>query len=404
MASASDPIEDQVETIIGMMKSYPDSAIGLSHQLFKDASDQDHEYGMVQSNFILGYIYDKYRVDYSKAIIYYLEAIRYAEQATYPNAINNLISVHKNCGVIFKKFNSFELAKSYYKKAIEYAHQIDNQKQVRSLKYNLSGIYRDQNQFDNAISTLHEILEQSEGSSSMRYKTLNRLSFTYFENNDFINAERFSQELIDSKCSDSELLAYSYHIIGKVFVRQQDYHQANKHLFEALSIVHADSNAFADAKAELEVLEDLGTNELQAGNTDKALTYFTEAKKLTALVTQNPEYFNVFKAIANIHFELGNFNEAKLHEDLYAKNLNEYLDLQRQLQETDRSYNMDLITKRYFDEIAKQEQIASILFYSKLISGSLLFLLLLTMGYNWYQKTQLRKSIVRELIDLKIME
>ena len=64
---------------------------------------------------------------------------------------------------------------------------------------------------------------------------------------------------------------------------------------------------------------------------------------------------------------------------------------------------MDLITKRYFDEVAKQEQVASILMYSKLISGTLLFLLLFSLWYNWYQKARLRKSIAQELIDLKMI-
>ncbi|MEQ9302736.1 MAG: hypothetical protein RJQ14_02380 [Marinoscillum sp.] len=112
----------------------------------------------------------------------------------------------------------------------------------------------------------------------------------------------------------------------------------------------------------------------------------------------------MYKLLANCYFEKNLYAESKKYEDLYSESLNNFLKTQEDIQETDRRYNMDLITKRYFDEVAKQEKIATILFYSKLISGTLLALLLFTIGFNWYQKVKLRKNLVRDLMALKMID
>ena len=172
---------ERVNEIVSLIKTNSDSAFTLANQLLEESKSRDDAYGKVQSNFIMAYINENNRGDFGKAIIYYLEAIRYGKRSNYDGVINNLSSLHKNSGAIFRKFNAYTLAEEYYGEALYYARLADDDRQVLSLKYNISALYRDQEKFDDSITILNEILDQSEQKSSMYFKALNRLSFTYYE-------------------------------------------------------------------------------------------------------------------------------------------------------------------------------------------------------------------------------
>lgn len=400
---ASLPIREKVDAIIDIMKDHPDSAINLSHELMNESKSKNHEYGLVQSNFILGYIYDKIQVDYGKAIIFYLEAIRYAKEATYPDANKNLISLHKNCGVIFRKFKSYELAKEYYSKGLKLSKSTNAVNQIVSIQYNLSGVYQDEEDFITSIKLLEDILNYTAPDSYKYYEALNRLTYSHLHLNHDSIAEKYAKKIAEnSNISGIELTSYAYHNLGAIYSKK-DVILAEKYLSKALETL-SQENSTNDKSDEFKIQYDRGENYFAWGSYQKALSFYKEAEILINQVSQLPEYFSLYKSIANLHFDLQQFEEAKKYEDLYSESLNNYLEVQEKIQETDKRYNMDLITKRYFDEVAKQERVASLLFQSKLISGSLVVLLLLTVGFNRYQRNKLRKSIAKDLTDLNLFD
>ena len=126
----ADSISQRVDQITSLISSNPDSAYHLATDLKEESEKKGHDYGIIQSNFILAYINQKTRGDFGKAIIYYLEAIRFAKNSHYDDRIKNLISLHKNCGVIYRKFKAFDLALKYYSKGLDYAEETNDHSQI----------------------------------------------------------------------------------------------------------------------------------------------------------------------------------------------------------------------------------------------------------------------------------
>lgn len=395
-------VSNRVNEISSLIYSHPDSASSLAMELMDDATRQDDPYGVVQSNFILAYLNQMVFNDYGKAVIYYLEAIRYAKKSNYPGAQKDLISFYKNCGVIFRKFKAYDLSKNYYEKGLELANQLSIEKQIVSIKYNLSGILLDEMDYDGAAAIL-EILITEKISGNKYFDILNRLSHIYIKRERYDKAANSLNEILSrSDESPKKIIAYAYQNLGTIESIDGDFHQADslyQLAFQSIQLIES-----PPVHSVFEIHLDAARNFVLWEKNDIALQTFAKAEELIGKITQLPEYFEIYKSLADLHFALRNYHEAKKYEDLYSKSLNQYLNLQEEIQESDRRYNMDLITKRYFDEVAKQERIASILFYSKLISGSLLALLLFSVGYNWYQKVRLRRSIVKELVNLKVID
>lgn len=394
-------LQKRISSIVQLSKTDFEESILLADEFLNDAIAKGSAEDIVQANFTMAYILDE-NGDYGKAIIYYLESIRYAEQSSYEGVNNALISLHKNCGVIFRKFKAFNLAKEYYRKGLLLAHEQSDEKQIVSINYNLSGILLDESDYDSAVAILEGLLTRDiEGSKY--FDILNRLSYAYIQNQDFSSARDKLDKIISSKNeSPVKLLAYAYQNLGTIESLGGNFQLADDYYNRAIENIELVSNRMPSSV--FKIYFDQAKNFADWSKPILALETFSKAENLINEISQHPEYFEIYKAIANVHFNLENFQESKMYEDLYSESINAYLLLQEEVQQTDKQYNMDLITKRYFDEVAKQERIASILFYSKLITGSLLTLLLISVGYNWYQKVSLRRSIVRELVDLKILD
>ncbi|SNS83666.1 hypothetical protein SAMN05421640_1449 [Ekhidna lutea] len=403
-SSAADKVEESISSIIEIMKSHTDSAITLSHKLLDEAKSDNHEYGIVQSNFILGYIHDKLQVDYGKAIVYYLEAIRYAEDSSYPDVQKNLISLYKNCGVIYRKFKAFDLSIEYYQKGLDLAKYVDNHKQIISISYNMAGLFNEMRNDEMAIKLLNQVSELVSPEHPYFFDINNRLSQIYLDNKKYSEAYVLALKILNQGSPSQKELIDTYQILGRVELSAKNFTNADKWFNRAIDTAKTINDRFYKEKALFETFVDKGNLYTAQENTNAALAFYHHAEDLIPQLDQKPQTFSVLKLIANLYFDEGNYNVSKKYEDLYSANLNNYLNLQEEIQSIDKRYNMDLITKRYFDEVAKQEKIASILFYSRLISGSLLALLLFTIGFNWYQKVRLRRSIIKDLVDLQVLK
>ncbi|MEP5612724.1 MAG: hypothetical protein ABJP45_10770 [Cyclobacteriaceae bacterium] len=400
--SVGQSIEERIDILPSLISQYPDSVYQLALKLKSDSEDKNHMNGIVQSNYILAYILDDVRGDYGKAIIYYLEAIRYAQKFNYEKKSKNLISLHKNCGVIFRKFKAFDLAEEYYKKGLEYAEAAADQKQTLSIKYNLSGVYFDQDRFSESINLLDEILDTSEVGSKKYYDILNRLGLSYQKSNMLdLSISTLNLLLEELPLANYKMRGYAFHNLARSYRSKTDFDKAllyyHKSLDEKRKVEGVNSALF-------ETLCEIGETHFDMRNYNESDFRFSEAESLLSDIVKPVKYFQMYKNQANLFYSLGKYERSKYYEDLYSDAMNEYLRIQSEIRETDQRYNMDLITKRYFAEVDKQERIADILMYSKLTSGGLLTLLLLVIAYHRYQKIMLRRSIERELIALKIVD
>ncbi|WP_425391928.1 tetratricopeptide repeat protein [Ekhidna sp.] len=396
-------IKEKVKQIVKVSKSDFDSSIVMANDLLDESKEQDFDEGIVQSYFTLAYLY-KNNGDYAKSIIFYLEAIRYAEDSDYEGVQATLSSLYKNSGNIFREFNSHSLAREYFEKSIRIAEKLNDIHQVISNKYNLSGVFLDEEDYSGAAFLLESLLQMEEASESkLYYDILNRLAYAHLKNNDFESAATYAKVIVDStSVAKPKLVAFAYHNLGAVASKKEEFQLSNQYFNSGLEYIIKEEN-LVDKTAEFELLHNQGRNLVLWDKSEEALKVYHTAESMIPTLTQQPKYFELYQDIATVYFDMKDYDLSKKYTDLYSESMNKYLELKEEIQQTDKSYNMDLITKRYFDEVAKQERIASILFYSKLISGTLLALLLMTIGYNWYQKVKLRKSIVQELMDLKVI-
>lgn len=352
-----------------------------------------NSYWLSKSNYFLGYLYRENQ-EFGKAIIHYLEAIRYAEKGGFESAEKDIISIHNRCGIIFRKFKAFELSEKYYDKGILMASEGEYNDLLILLKYNYAGLLRETDQLKKAKNVLSSTIPALEKGSDDYFDFKNRLALTHYDMGQFDKAIVIYNEIAAEVSPSNYLLGYSYHNLAKAYKAISDFNNSEKFYLLAIE-VKKNKESYSSLYGYAELM-------IKVGRIEESLKYFKLANILVN--EKDPESFKIYKVQADLHYKLENYELAKKYEDLYSKNLNDFLLIQQELQEIDRQLNLNLITKRYFDEVSKQERIASILLYSRLISGSLLILLLTSIGYNQYEKIRVRKNIEKQLSQLEMLD
>lgn len=392
--------EDDLKQIRSLIKDNLPEAKSLALNLKERLKDSSNEDSYFRTNYLLGYIY-KEEGDFGKAIIYYLESIRLAENSS-SDFTEDLISLYNRCAIIYRQFKAYDLATEYYSKGKILAQESGDEKMINLLNFNLTGVYIDNELYDEALELLDANLILAK---KLNYKIddhYNRIASVYLKLKEYDKALTYYSLLEEVTSNENyEMLGYLYHNMALAFegLGEDKIHTENLYRKSIkLKKQHTNNSILFSSYF------DLGRFMYESDRVIESIEYFDLAIGIIDNRSSVPSEIDVYKYKANALFAMEKYNEAKVFEDVYASKLNQYLELQENIQDSDKKYNMDLITKRYFDEVAKQERIASILFYSKLISGSLLALLLLTIGMNWYQKVKLRKNIVRELMALKMID
>ncbi len=397
LPASSSTFQSDLDSISSLLRSRDfQEAKSFTIQAKAKNDGKGNAHWLTRSNLLLGYIYTV-EDDYAKAIIHYLEGIRYSKNASYDEVESNLASLYYRCGDIFRRFKAYQLAEEYFFKGLEYA----DEDMDLIIKYNIAALYKDKGDYNLAIDLLSENIEKLDVGSRNYFNFNNRLALTLTEAKEFQKSiqvrkrviEEISEDNIHEKGKYHHNLAKTYRLSGNYELALESYSKAIE--YKGLKKVKKSlfSSYFGIAETYFEL-----------GGYKSAEEYFAKAEELIDLQPTHPDYFEIYKKCADLNYTLGKYEKTKHYEDLYTANMNDYVSLQSEVQNTDQRYNMDLITKRYFAEVDKQERIASILMYSKITSGSLLALLFIVIGYHRYQKIRLRKSIERELIALKIIE
>ena len=128
-----------------------------------------------------------------------------------------------------------------------------------------------------------------------------------------------------------------------------------------------------------------------------------KAINLIEYTKTNPESFEAYKTLSDLYYSIGDKDKGRFYQEEYFSISQEYIALQQKIQQKDKEYNFELITKRYFDDVKKQDRLASVMMYSKISIGGLLALLIMVVTYFQSEKIRMRKSIERELKSLKVL-
>lgn len=387
--------EDQLKHIYSLLSSDSDSARQLSLQLLKDAEKDDNIYTLVKTNYILGYI-TKQEKQFEKSVIYYLEAIRYADFGDYEEVEKDRISLRQNIANTFRNFGVNTLATKYNLEALNIAMLNNMTQAIADIKFNQALVYKQEENYGEAIDFFVELLKAD---LVDRNRILSEIGICHFLLEDYSEAEKYFNDLATNPSVDAaKFKAKALHNLAEICYEKGLISESIAHLHNAIEIKESTSNT--SIYSLFNSYRNIGRYLYEKGEFSRSEDYLQKATDIAAAVEWDANSFEVYKTLSDLYYSTNRLDLGKKYIDLYSSKVQEYIQTQEKLQEKDNEY-FELLTKRYFDEVQKQEQITEIMFYSKMISGSLLALLLLVVGYNRFEKIRLRRNIEKELVALQ---
>lgn len=392
-------VNDELSEIYSHLQTNSELAIDLALELKDKCENSNNYYGLVKANYYLGYLHEM-KGAHGKAVIFYLEALRNSEKASYNELHKDQISLNKNLGNIFRKYNAFTLATTYNFNGIELASNHNDTAQLVSLKFNESLNLKDQEKYNESIDLFESIYQLSNPSRKLRI--LNELGLLSIEQGNLNQAISYFNKLILQSSEGSSYRFKALHNLGNVHFERNSLDSAIHFYLEAISL--KENSEKKDLKSLFLSYKAVGELFLLKEQYKQSEKYLSLAEEVIPSIPNHIEHFKLYELCSYYNYAIGNSSQGKYYSDLYSTKVDQYLITQSEIQESDQKYNMDLITERYFAEVDKQESIAEILMVSKLTSGGLLALLLMVIGYHRYKKISLRKSIERELMALNLID
>ena len=391
-------IEVQVDSALSLLAKDRVKCVEYTKLLLEESQRENNLYGLVKSNFILGYL-RKREGDFGKAIIYYLEGIRYAKDAKYGNATKDLVGLLKNTGNVFKKFNNYESAKSYYQKGMDLAIELGEIEKYTDLVYLTAEVMKDEGKGDEAAKLLESTFEHFNHISKNSVADIyNLLGQVYSDLGNERKAVDNFNKLQDYVEGDEKLeglyYSWSFHNLGELYFNLGNFEDANKKYKKALEYK---LKIKASEKSLFYSYRDLGETLIFQENYSDAYNYLKRAEKLYSYAKNVPEHYTIYKLLSICSQEIGKLDEFSNYQHLYASSLENYLAEQRQIEAADKKYNLELIIQRYFARVAEQERYQQIQYYSAVGGSFLVTLIVLILAFYQYRKYRLRRDLETSL-------
>lgn len=398
-ANASNSTSEDLNTLSTYLSSDIDSAYILSKQYLQKFHDNDDYFGIVRANYYLGYIANL-KKNYGKSVIYYLEAIRYAEMTDYESIENDKINLRRNLANIFRSFKANSLATKYNLEGISIAEEEGITNQVITLNRNQGLVYHEAKDFSNAIKCYEKVIEL--GDDEDKYRTINQIGLVHFDSKDYEQAITIFESIVGLDGDFSRYSAKALHNLGEIHYALGDIDNSIEFLQNSIALKLSLNGV--DNYSLFNSYRSIGRYLFEVNEIEKAEEHLLEAEKIFSYAEWDQKSYEIFKTLSNLYYSINNNSLGQKYSELYYNKVQEYLDTQNEIQQQDKEYNFDLITKRYFDEVESQERIASIMQTSKISIGALLSLLLLTIAYHRLEKIRMRRNIEKELTSLKMLD
>lgn len=387
-------ISDDVDVALNLLNSDKERCESFTIELLAKSKDSGDSYGLVKSNYILGYL-KKTEGDFGKAVLYYLEGIRYAENAFYENSDKDFISLLQNTGNIFRKFGNYELAREYYSKAMALAMERNDLQKYTFLVFLTSRVFSDEKKYDEAISILESTYAHFHSiKKSTVAEIYNHLGIIYTDLGKKNEAITVFNKLLTFVSPDEKLEkkygAWTYHNLANLY---QESNNTDSAILFYRKAIDFKKSINASHKSLFLSLKDLGEAYLKIGNYDLAEVYLDEANLFLPNSKDVNNHYELFKFKSLVRRAKGDVEGYARYQDLYTSSLENYLSEQRKIEAADKKYNLDLITQRYFALVAEQERNQQIQYYSTVGGSFLVTLIVLIIAFFQYRKYRLRKDL-----------
>lgn len=379
-------------------QSVDSAKIQALHLLEMAKKESDHFY-LVKSYFLLGWLSAKTE-DYGDAVIYYLEAARFAELNPDYKLKKELISIYKNLGSLVGDYSHYELAHRFIDKGISVAEELNNELQITSLLHNKVHQFLEDKKFEEALKQINFILDNYELDKERVLKLKNKAGIALKNLGELDKAKESYQYILkDDPNINIEEYAYSMNNIAYIYLKQGNTELAFDYYLKTI--------AFEKQHNLVDILPvtyvDIAAAYMNSEEYETALTYLKEAEHLDQTASLNPEIYKIYELISDVHYQLGNGEKALMYKSIYSTRLEEYILEQQRIEELDKKFNIQLLTERYFDLLAANEEQQETERMAKLSLGGVtsLFVLILTVIY--YRQRRIKQAIRNEILKIEAL-
>ncbi|MEX0646653.1 MAG: tetratricopeptide repeat-containing sensor histidine kinase [Balneolaceae bacterium] len=301
-----------------------------------------------------------------------------------------LAGAYNLAGIKYLDFGEYEYAMDHFLKAIEIQEQLDNEEAITGLLNNIALVHIEEENYDKAAEYLLAGVQKREalGQQEQAAIAINNLGVLYRRQGIYDEAMIYFRQAeklsLETDPPDSVLHMIATLNIGNTYRNQGELNQAVGYMEKAKEYFERKNYQISQIVTNL-VMGELYRDRQEF---DEALQYAYASLELAQNETQRERIKDAHELIAKIHEDLGSYQEAYFHFQMYHELSDTLLNLQRsnQINEMQVRFEVDqknreieLLNKEYAlqeAEIAQQVMLKRFLLagmFSLLVIVSLLF-------------------------------
>lgn len=354
---------------------------------------------MTKTYYLLGYVCSQ-TDDFGNAIIYYLEGARHAEISEREDLEGNLIAIYKNLALILGDYGHYELSHKFINEGLRVAHKRKDDSQVIVLLNNRIHELLEEQKMDLALTQIDSLLNNFQVSEQRRVVMTNKIGVAYSSLGENQKALEYYGKVVDAGPEISpETYSLSVQNIGTIYFDEKEYDKAISYYLEAYKF-NIDKGF---TLRELRTLEKIGQTYIEVSDYDQALNYFQKAIDLIDAGHQTPTSYEIFREVSKVYSILGEYETALEYGRQYSEHLEQFIAQQKEIEELDKKYNIQLLTDRYFDLLAANTEKRETERMAKLgIAGSSVFFLGLLL-IVLYRNHRVKREIENQLKSIELL-
>lgn len=361
-------------------------------------AENNYEY-LCKTYFLLGYI-SEYSDDFGMSIIYYLEGSRYGQLSSDPNIKKTVISIHKNLANVLGNYKQYNLAHKFINQAIKIAQEIKEQHQIESLLNNKIHEFIEEERYAEAITLIDSTRSHLELSHQQEIAFNNKEGVAHYHLGNLDEAiKSYNLVISDSSALDLDVYASCSQNIGEIHYEKKEYPKALDIFKKAAK--HCKTHNYS--RWLFESYQKIGETFYQLNNVDSSLFYFKKAISMVENGDQDASSYEVYKLIGEVYSNEQNYEKAAEYKEKYAVKLEKYISQQSSITEQEQKYNIQLLTDRYYDLLAADEDQKKIERLAKFGIGGITVIFLSILFVILYRQRRTKISLARELSEIDLI-
>ena len=356
-ASDSSTIESFHKQAYQLLNTDLDAAMVLADSSLRLAQEAGLNWEEANSYYIKGYIYGKNN-QLSKAFVMYLKSARILEALKDEKSSKTYTSVMLNSGKILRKFHKYDEAIECYERGIKVAvawgQQLDFQ--MTKLNYNKAYCLREKGNQPQALQILKEVSKQFFEQERNTYviKSFNLLGLVHKDGGYYTAAREYYDYILNHEKASAKDKAQAYHNIAVTYREEKNMAKAEAYYAQALAL---EETLEGEEELLFRTLHDLSDLYLVENRLDEAKSYALQCEALFPNVISEPETYDVYHLLTNIHLTTANLEKVDDYHQLFFQSSAAYINVQQALLSKYKQFQMDLIMAGFeAEELANQEQ------------------------------------------------